>query len=888
MDYDELAASSELGPALNGALDDSQNLIVVASLHAAKSPWVNKEVSYFRSRSNRPVFALIASGVPNHPEEECLPENLRGLDAASQPIAPNLQKESFSRAFIRLVAAILDIPFDDLWQRERRRIRTRFAVVGVSIPISIVAVIFPTLVALDRYDRGKSVEELISETQNEVASGRYENALKIALEGLPVATDVPWALGWSDSRIKGLESKLAGAAQLASVVGGTTENGTVTSVSFSPNGQRILTSNEAGTATVWDSNSFSPIAWCAGNNIIPDNRRILQSTPNGVFKPGSPWIRDSRFSDDGSKVISSGYFGKAWVWTIREGKCNGVVILNGHLSDVRTGAFSPDGRRAVTTSDDYTVRIWDAENGRAITSIHLPALQKPGTYTTDAEFSPDGKNVVFSTSSGLIAIADSGSGEIGYTLQKAGGHVSSVRYNKDGNEVVSASEDGSVAIWNIETKEKRRFEEQSRVNHAEFSRDGKLVVTASSDGTAQVWDVIELRQKSVFRGHTGSVKSAAFAPDRRAIVTGSTDKTVRTWSLTNATPSTVVAHSDSVLSTGMSRNQAYLVSGGGDGSVVIWKVESTGGLLQKLSQLPVENAAVTGVAYGGDTSEIATTNALGDIAAWNLDANWAVMPDRSNLSAKVMPSERGKTSIAVSDDARLIAGGSDYDDQAGKNNRVWEVATGRSWPLQAATRIVSLDFGRNYLVAAASENGMVQVWDGANGSLLHTLGHNMGSLTSAYFNSDSSRLAVAARDASVTVFNLKNGLDILRLVGHDSDVNSARFSPDGKSIVTASGDLSVRVWDADTGDEIVRFNLDQEPLDAHFAAGSDHVIASLNDGKMTLLSTDWTKLRESELVKSVCERKIRLTEKITLLHTSWRNRIESVFSPWFRQVDPCK
>jgi hypothetical protein len=129
-------------------------------------------------------------------------------------------------------------------------------VLSVSIPIFVAGVIAPTLVAWDRYDRGKSVEALISESEGEVASGHYENAMQTALEGLPVARDIPWALGWSDSRVKRLESKLAGAAQLASVVGGTTENGcfnrtractserkSVTSVSFSPNGQRILTTN---------------------------------------------------------------------------------------------------------------------------------------------------------------------------------------------------------------------------------------------------------------------------------------------------------------------------------------------------------------------------------------------------------------------------------------------------------------------------------------------------------------------------------------------------------------------------------------------------------------------------------------------------------------------
>jgi hypothetical protein len=157
MDYDELAASSELGPALNGALDDSENLIVIASRAAANSKWVDKEIAYFRKHSSRPVFALIASGTPNDPRNECFPPELRGLDASRQPLAPNLQTESFSRSFIRLVATIIDVSFDTLWQRERRRLRQNIALACMSILSFIVIIITPTLIIWDRYDREKAL-----------------------------------------------------------------------------------------------------------------------------------------------------------------------------------------------------------------------------------------------------------------------------------------------------------------------------------------------------------------------------------------------------------------------------------------------------------------------------------------------------------------------------------------------------------------------------------------------------------------------------------------------------------------------------------------------------------------------------------------------------------
>lgn len=37
-----------------------------------------------------------------------------------------------------------------------------------------------------------------------------------------------------------------------------------------------------------------------------------------------------------------------------------VRLLRGHTGSVNSVAFSPDGKRIVSTSDDHTVRIWTA------------------------------------------------------------------------------------------------------------------------------------------------------------------------------------------------------------------------------------------------------------------------------------------------------------------------------------------------------------------------------------------------------------------------------------------------------------------------------------------------------------------------------------------------
>ena len=41
-------------------------------------------------------------------------------------------------------------------------------------------------------------------------------------------------------------------------------------------------------------------------------------------------------------------------------------VLRGHKRKIHSAAFSPDGRRIVTASEDGTVRVWEGETGREL------------------------------------------------------------------------------------------------------------------------------------------------------------------------------------------------------------------------------------------------------------------------------------------------------------------------------------------------------------------------------------------------------------------------------------------------------------------------------------------------------------------------------------------
>jgi dipeptidyl aminopeptidase/acylaminoacyl peptidase len=141
---------------------------------------------------------------------------------------------------------------------------------------------------------------------------------------------------------------------------GTLNHGSIISFTgVSPDGSRILTMG-SGQIKVWDTWSGAEVCSFADNrrristaSFSPDGSRIV--TTGGVV----PLQRTGRVnrSADGSRIVTTdGDVPRVWDAT------TGVELfaLAGHGSEVKSAAFSPDGTRVVTASEDGTARVWDA------------------------------------------------------------------------------------------------------------------------------------------------------------------------------------------------------------------------------------------------------------------------------------------------------------------------------------------------------------------------------------------------------------------------------------------------------------------------------------------------------------------------------------------------
>ena len=153
-DEKELPTRSDLGSALEAALEESVFLVVLCSPRSAKSLWVNQEILHFKQmgRESR-ILPLIIDGEPNasepgkehlDPDLECFPETLRykiGPDGLldktrrTEPIAADIRLDDggqasldlpehapiLDREKLRIIAGVAGVGFDQLIQRDRQR-----------------------------------------------------------------------------------------------------------------------------------------------------------------------------------------------------------------------------------------------------------------------------------------------------------------------------------------------------------------------------------------------------------------------------------------------------------------------------------------------------------------------------------------------------------------------------------------------------------------------------------------------------------------------------------------------------------------------------------------------------------------------------------------------
>jgi WD40 repeat protein/serine/threonine protein kinase len=330
---------------------------------------------------------------------------------------------------------------------------------------------------------------------------------------------------------------------------------TMSAAQFSPDGKRIVTASQDGTARVWDAQSGQPLT---GPLEMGQNASPAQSNPGQVIP--------AQFSLDGKRIVTVSQDGAARVWDAQTGRPLTAPLR--HLLAVKSAQFSPDGGRIVTASYD-SARVWDVQSGKPLT--------EPLPYellVASAQFSPDGNRIVTASYDKTARVWDAQSGRPLTEPLKHGGPVTSAQFSPDGHRILTASQDNTAQLWDAQTGKLliEPLKHDGFVRSAQFSPDGKRIVTASSDRTARVWDAQNGQPLTEPMKHGGTAVSVAqFSPDGKRIVTGSQDGAARVWDAQSGQPLTdPLRHGGPVAQFSLEGDRIFTVSL--DGTARVWDI----------------------------------------------------------------------------------------------------------------------------------------------------------------------------------------------------------------------------------------------------------------------------------------------------------------------------
>jgi WD40 repeat protein len=443
-------------------------------------------------------------------------------------------------------------------------------------------------------------------------------------------------------------------------------------------------------------------------------------------------------SPDESRLAAVDYrFEILNIWQLMDGQSFGI---RSHTDQIYVCAFSPDGDKIITGSRDKTVKMWESNSGKWITSYrgHDGEISK-------ALFSPDGNRILTTCLNGppRIWIADVDKSSVVHN-----GHdyaVMSCLYSPDGGYALSASGD-AVLLWDARSGKiiNRIFAghyEQLEPQPLAFNADSNSWVGYNSDKLTR-HDTKSGETVGIFEGSSGRITCCSFAPDGKYMVTGDSEGHLVLWnsddfkevrrfgqysklengeSVDQEMPS-IKSEKDifgeirqreliAIKNIQFGPDGKRMLSQSKDLSLHLWEVE-TGSPIAKLNH---QMNDVIDYHFSPDGRMIATAGEDGCLTTWDSETGKKLM-SMSRYEGPV------KCCSFAQDGKRLFSVGSDG------TIRVWDPFDGRMLKLietgdQECLRCIYTPYG-NQLISQTKKDEL-SIWDSEKGSKITTFkGHS--------------------------------------------------------------------------------------------------------------------------------------------------------------------
>jgi WD40 repeat protein len=208
----------------------------------------------------------------------------------------------------------------------------------------------------------------------------------------------------------------------------------------------------------------------------------------------------------------------------------GVNIINWshHRNTIWSMDISRGGDYMVSTEVNKTFQLIDVFEGIAVESMRAHE-----DITLAVAFSPDGKRFASGSNDKLVFLWDLETRKVIKEFQGLSDNIYDVAFSPDGNLLAACSQDKSVRIWNIPEQKLVHLLKghQDMVLEIEFSPDGKYLLSASGDQAIKLWDMESGEQLYAYLENNGSIPDIEFLPDGKSFVSACMDGSLTIWQL---------------------------------------------------------------------------------------------------------------------------------------------------------------------------------------------------------------------------------------------------------------------------------------------------------------------------------------------------------------------
>lgn len=547
----------------------------------------------------------------------------------------------------------------------------------------------------------------------------------------------------------------------------------------------------------------------------------------------------------------------------------------GHIRDIK---FVPDGTQFVVTT---SIGIWlyDAHTGTEIARLN----EKARNIKTIA-FSPDGKTLVSGDSDGEVQMWNIPTAKLRATFrgpQKVTDAVSAV--STDGIITLANEQHGHIRLWKFSTNTTepilRDINSDSRLGNWVFmglSQDAtRLATTSSPEYTIhpiQIWDANTGEPLFSLEKHTLPVEALAFSPDGKTLASGDTGNRIRLWNMdTGTSRATLKIFTGSLHALTFSPNGKLLASGSSDGKVRLWdatvkKQEGLGTLggYTALLTLRGHKNRVSAIAFSPDGKTLITAGPSGDIRAWDTttgserftcsghfgnalglafsetDSTFTSVHRLNWNSVQLKDWDVGTGNrlfvrflnvdnefAAISPDGKTIVA---HDYWKRNIMQLWDVnakrarATLKEPSKKTQKPSLRFEFRAGFTfspdgttVASGRRDNVVRLWDATvrqpsglkkffgfvdgRHPRLTIQGHPVHVRTLA-FSPDGKTLAGGSNLGAVYLWNAHTGAKLFTLKAHGNRISALGFSPDGKTLASGSASGEIILWNTANGTKI--------------------------------------------------------------------------------------